>query len=174
VSSKPGAGQTLSYVHAYGCRTSRRRNQNRPEKRDIYCGAYRLNARHIRGLATTEGLPEVATADVVHEVEDNEIAHASLRVVLRDGIGEEDIEGVKTVIADRIWNNSRGPITHKCDGDSDLNPHPNVNLEAAPLGPYVDDRPSMRRVWFLVRFWWLYFGWKVQMYQHAARHALAV
>jgi hypothetical protein len=79
---------TLSFVHAYGCRTSKKRNQNRPEKRDIYCGAYQLNAWHIRGLATTEGLSEVVTADVIHQVEDNEIAHASLRVVLRDGIGE--------------------------------------------------------------------------------------
>jgi hypothetical protein len=154
---------TLSRVHSYGCRISNRRNQKKPKTRDVYCGAFHINACHIRGLATTDGLPEVTTADVVHHVEANEIAHASLRVVLRDGIGEDDIEGVKTVIVDRIWNNSRGPLAHKCEGDKDLNPHPSANLSAAPLGPYVDQRSKARRLWCLARFWWLCFVWKVQM-----------
>jgi hypothetical protein len=58
-----------------------------------------------------------------------------------------------------------------CPGFSDLEPHPNVNLQSAPLGPYVDGRSRMRRVWCLVRFWWLYFVWRVRVYHDAVRPA---
>ena len=153
----------MSYVHAYGCRNSKRRNQQRGSRsRDVYCGSYQLLASAIRGLENTTGLPEVATADVIHCIENNEIAHASLQIRLRDTVPEDDLEGVKTAIVDRIWNCSRGPLRHACSGDKDLKPHPNANLTLAPLGPFVANISIAQQVWRVARYWWSYLVWKFQ------------
>ena len=153
---------TEGLVHAYGCRVSYRRNHRKPDKRDIYCGVYHLKVSHVRGLAATAGLPEVATADVVHQIEDNEIAHVGCDIRLGAAADEEGIEGIKTVIVDRLWSGCRGPLTHTCQMDRDLDPHPNNNLEVASLGPYLDDRTVIQRAWCLARYWLLMFVWKAR------------
>jgi hypothetical protein len=146
---------TLSLVHAYGCRTSRQRNA-RGGSRDVYCGAYQLKVRHIRNLAATPNLPEVATADIVHKVENNELAHASCFITLHENVDEETIEAVKTAIAACLWNDSRGPLSHICIADLNLNPHPNERLERTPQGLYFDDRSRLQRMWAWVRYWFLF------------------
>ena len=153
---------TPSLVHAHGCRVSAGRNHRQPTKRDVYCGFYQLVARHVRSLAAIAGLPEVATADVVHQIENNELAHAACIIRLHDEIDEEAIEGIKTVIADRLWSGCRGPLTHSCKMDRDLDPHPNGSLEEAPLGHYSDDRSVAQRALCLVRYGLLVVLWKLR------------
>jgi len=153
---------TLTYVHAYGCRTSSRRNARNLTRRDVYCGAYQLKVRDIRDLAVTDGLPEIAMADVIHAIEDNEIAHGSFQVRLKEDIVEDDIEDVKTAIADRLWNKSRGPLAHHCRVDCDLDPHPSTNLPPAPLGRYNDDRALVARWSSLARFFWSRLVWNIR------------
>ena len=149
---------TAAYVHSCGCRRSKKRKQ-----KDIYCGAYQITARSVRALMNTTGLPEVATADIIHSIEDSEISHASFRVQLWDDVEEEDAEDVKTAIADRLWNSSRGPLKHICPADRDLPQHPSGSLELAPLGSYVDNRPAPVRFWHLLRYWLAYAMWKMQI-----------
>ena len=153
---------TQALLHAYGCRMSNKRNHRRPRDRDVYCGAYHLKASHVRALVGIARLPEVATADVVHQIEDNEIAHVGCVITLHAGGDEGGIEGVKTAIIDRLWSSCRGPLIHTCQMDRDLDPHPSNNLEVAPLGPFLDDRTIIRRAWCLVRYWLLMLTWKVQ------------
>jgi hypothetical protein len=153
---------SLFHVHAYGCRTARKRNKKKPKSRHVYCGAYHLGASTVRQLARTAELPEVLTADIVHKIENDEIAHAALKVELRDDVDEEAAEHVKTVIADRLWNGSRGPSKHRCRVDRKLTAHPSAAHDIAPLGSYVDDRTISQQVFYLIRYWYLYFVWKAR------------
>jgi hypothetical protein len=154
---------TSSLVHAYGCRLSASRNGRQATRRDVYCGSYQLTVGYVRSLAAITMLPEVATADVLHKIENNEIAHAACISRVRDEVDEEALEGVKTVIADRLWRGSRGPLTHTCNADHDLDPHPNANLEEAPLGLYLDTRSAARRALCLLRYWLLLALWKLNI-----------
>jgi hypothetical protein len=149
---------TFSHVHSCGCSRSKKR-----KKKDIYCGAYQIKAASVRELMTTKRLPEVATADIVHLIEEDEISHASLRVRLRDDVEEEEAEDVKTAIADRLWNASSGPLPHTCRADRDLAPHPNAYLEKAPLGLYADDRSIPTQIWYVARYWFVYAIWKMHI-----------
>jgi len=158
----------LSHVHSFGCRTSKQRNHTRrPDKKDVYCGAYNLKVSDIRGLASIEGLSEVATADITHEVENNEIAHASLKIELDAGVHEDAIEGVKTAIVACLWRRSCGPLLHRCNVDCNLAPHPSAQLPLGPSGPYVEDRSIGMRIFYLIRFWFVYTAWKVGFFQFA-------
>jgi hypothetical protein len=145
---------TSSFVHACGCRRSRQR------QRDVYCGAYQLKAINVRELSNTEGLPEVAEAEIIHRIEDGEISHAGFRVLLSENVDEEDAEDVKTAIADRLWNSSRGPLKYECAQDRTLNPHPNTRLQRAPLGDFVDRRSAGAKAWYVIRYWVAYVMWK--------------
>jgi hypothetical protein len=155
----------LCYVHSYGCRISRGRNQNRrPEARDVYCGAYNLKVGTMRGLATTNGLRGVIVrADVVHQIENNEIAHAALKIELDQNVQEDAIEGVKTAIVDRLWYWSYGPLLHRCYADRNLVPHPNTRLPPGLSGQYVESRSVAKRMCDLVRFGFLYAAWKAHL-----------
>jgi hypothetical protein len=153
---------TQALVHAYGCRVSAARNNRRPDRRDVYCGAYHLKAAQVCRLAATPGLEEIATAEVVHQVENNEIAHVASLIRLHHAADEEGIEGVKTAIVDRLWNGCSGPLKHTCDPDGDLDPHPSNSLELAPLGLYVENRTRLQRAWSLVRYCILVFIWKLR------------
>ncbi len=151
---------TTKHVHAYGCRVASYMNKNlrsgshkkrqKRQKRRIYCGAYRLNGSAVRALATTDGLNEISSADVVHHIENEEIAHTDLRISLNPGI--LDVEGTKTVIVDRLWNTCSGPLKHIADCDRDVNPHPSSDLSTPPAGPYSDTRSYLHRLWSLIRF----------------------
>jgi hypothetical protein len=149
---------TTKYVHGYGCRLALRMNerlkeQNKFQKKNrrVYCGAYQLGAKAIRALPSVEGLEEILSADVVHHIEDGEIAHTDLRIVLKNS-GDPGIEGTKTAIVDRLWNTCSGPLRHTCDFDQDLTPHPRSGLSNAPKGPYSDSRSGLQRLWHVVRF----------------------
>jgi hypothetical protein len=160
---------TPSLVHAYGCRVSTARNQRQSRNRNVYCGSYHLKVDYVRSLAATEGLPEVATADMIHQIENNELAHAACIIRLRDETDEEAIEGIKTVIAERLWNGSRGPLTHTCTTDRDLDPHPNSGLDEAPLGGYSDDRSLVKRALCLARYGLLLVLWKLRRFFASGR-----
>jgi hypothetical protein len=149
---------TAAYVHGYGCRLSsgmtekeRKKEKYRERDRRIYCGAYRLRADLIRGLATTGGLHDVLSADVIHHVEAGEIAHTDLKIVFREN-PEFDLEGTKTAILDRLWNGCQGPLSHICDYDHDISQHPKSGLLEPPLGQYRDTRPFLVRIWSIIRF----------------------
>lgn len=147
---------TTALVHKYGCRLASERNAKKRDAgtfvekdRQIYCGAYRLTAHAVRQLVGTEGLEEVSHADVVHDIE-NEISHVSLKVFFNSGI--TDREGTKTVIMDRLWSASSGPLIHICSGDQETVPHPNTTLEDGPAGVCCDTRSCLGRILDLVRF----------------------
>ena|SRR6266850_1180732 len=148
---------TLKLVHEFGCRVAAKINAEkraagkfRPRNRHIYCGAYVIDARSVRSLVGMEGLNEIASANVVHQIEKGEIAHSALKVVLKQG--DFDREATKTAILDRLWQASRGPATHVCDEDRDIEDHPRAKLLAAPGGDYVDTRHRIYRLWCLARF----------------------
>jgi hypothetical protein len=101
---------TTELIHGYGCRLAFHMNEKdkaagkfKEKNRRVYCGAYELKGRAIRALATSDGLNEILSADVVHHVEEGEIAHTDLRIVLKPG-GVPNIEDTKTAILDRLWN----------------------------------------------------------------------
>jgi len=154
---------STDYVHRYGCRLAARRNANNTAKgkdikasRQLYCGAYALTGAAVRALACTEQLNEISNADVIHEIEDGEIAHVNLRISLKPG--EYDVEGTKTAIVDRLWHAFVGPLRHRCDCDNDIEQHPSAMLDTAPGGEYSDRRSRLSRLFFLIRFrvsvWW--------------------
>jgi hypothetical protein len=156
---------TAKYVHEYGCRTALRRNEKKraggkfkEKDRSVYCGAYHLKARTIRALVAAENLDEISSADIIHNIEEGEIAHADLRVVLKPG---SDIEGTKTAIIDRLWNAGSGPLFHRCDCDRDIAQHPNHSLSTPPGGAYLDSRTSISRIWYLIRFGGCYLFWRI-------------
>ena len=145
---------TTKYVHAYGCCVASYMNKNprirSPKERRIYCGSYRLNGGAVRSLATTEGLNEISSADVVHDTENGEIAHAALEISLKPGV--LDAEGTKTAILDRLWNKCFGPLKYIDVCDQDIKPHPSSTLITPPAGPYHDTRSYLYRLWSLIRF----------------------
>jgi|SRR5208282_990309 hypothetical protein len=157
---------TEKLIHGYGCRLAFRRNERKlaaaklkdaeaklkDKDRQVYCGAYELKGKAIRDLQATEGLDEILSADVVHHVEvEGEIAHADLRIFLKPG-SVASVEGTKTAIEDRLWNNCSGPLRHICDCDKDIAEHPSASLATPPAGAYSDTRSYTLRLWCMVRF----------------------
>jgi hypothetical protein len=124
---------TTECIHCYGCRLAARMEG---KERRIYCGCYHLKVGAIRGLVNQPFLEAVLSADVVHHVENGEIAHADLRILVRPG--HQNDEGTKTAILVRLWDSCRGPLRHKCECDQDVTPHPNSALEKAPLGSHTE------------------------------------
>lgn len=147
---------TVNYVHAYGCRLGLKRNEKnlaetKGKDRQVYCGAYQLKARVVRELGGTVGLDEILSADIIHHIENDEIAHANLIVFLNPGIS--DVEGTKTAIIDRLWNATSGPLIHICDCDQDIAAsHPSTLLLPGPAGAYHDTRSYFSRLWYRIRF----------------------
>jgi hypothetical protein len=91
---------TNDMLHAYGCRLARQRNEQKKasgkykeKDRQSYAGAYRLTGRDIRALPGSDGLEEVLSADVIHQIEKGEIAHVALKVVFKPGY-DSDPEGL--------------------------------------------------------------------------------
>jgi hypothetical protein len=128
-----GFAPTLSHVHSFGCRLAAKRNEKlakegklKPKNRRVYCGSYGIRVAAVRSLIGMHGLPEVVSADVLHHVEDSEIAHANLTILLANNT--EDIEGTKTAIVDRLLHASRGPLLHVCGCDADIDKHPSADL----------------------------------------------
>jgi hypothetical protein len=155
---------TTDLVHAYGCRLSLGINRRavakgsyQKEKRSIYCGAYKLRASAVRALPNE--VDEVRFADVVHRTESGEIAHTDLRIVLFQR-ADLNVESTKTAILACLWNVCQGPLRHMCDCDSEVNPHPNLNLDVAPLGEYSDARSHCDRRWSTIRYRALNWMWR--------------
>jgi hypothetical protein len=151
---------TLELVHGYGCRLAFRMNETerlrardkfKEENRRVYCGAYELKGRAVRALAGSDELNEVLSADVTHHIEDGEIAHTDLRIILRPE-RVANIEGTKTAIIDRLWNNCCGPLKHTCDCDKAMAEHPSSRLTDPPAGAYTDTRSFFIRYWYIFRF----------------------
>src|SRR5258708_9153158 len=119
-------GPTSDYIHRYGCRLASGQNDRdrvqgrfKDDSRKIYCGACQMRGKAIRALAVTEGLNEIVSADVIHHIENGEISHTDLKIVVRENSGY-DVEGTKTAILERLWNACHGPLTHVCLCDADL------------------------------------------------------
>src|ERR1700690_1223593 len=149
---------TTDLVHSHGCRLAFRMNEDlrtagkfKENARRVYCGSYQMNGKTIRALPTSEGLNEILSADVIHDVEAGEIAHTTLKIVL---IPERvfDIEGTKTAIVDHLWNRCYGPLRHVCDCDKSMVAHPGSNLPDGPAGQYSDGRFYLRKLWHIIRF----------------------
>lgn len=156
---------TVVEIHSYGCRLAsrmtekeRKKEKYREKDRRIYCGAYQFTANRIRSIARADGLDDVLSADVIHHIEDGEIAHTDLRFTISEE-SKFDIEGTKTAILDRLWHACSGPLVHKCDYDDDTLDHPSSALPTPPSGPYKDIRSSSQRIWHLLRFKLLYWLW---------------
>lgn len=148
---------TPRHVHDYGCRLAFKINEDKRAKgnfkarnRHIYCGAYGVTASSVRALAATAGLEEIASADVVHRIEDGEISHVALKITLK--AGDHNVEATKTAIIDRLWHANRGPLPCVCDEDRDLAEHPSALLATPSGGTYIDGRGHLRRTFDLVRF----------------------
>jgi hypothetical protein len=157
---------TVAEIHGFGCRLAsrltedKRKKEKYREKKDrrIYCGAYQFTANRIRSLARADGLDDLLSADVIHHIEDREIAHTDLKFTLIEE-PRFDIEGTKTAILDRLWHACSGPLIHKCDYDDDILDHPSSALPTPPSGPYKDMRSFPQRIWYLLRFKLLYWLW---------------
>lgn len=156
---------TLAEIHGYGCRLAfkmteevRKKDKYREKDRRIYCGAYQFKASQIRAIARADGLDEVLSADVIHHIENGEIAHTDLRFTISEE-SRFDIEGTKTAILVRLWHACSGPLTDKCAYDDDILDHPGSALPTPPSGPYEDIRSHSQRIWCLVRFKLLYWLW---------------
>jgi hypothetical protein len=155
---------TVRQVRKYGCRTALKMNDTMKaegkfteKRRRLYCGAYQLRAGAIRALVGAANLDEISSADVVHHVEEGELAHTDLRIFLKPDVS--NIAGTKTAIADRVWNICFGPLRHRCQCDRDVQEHPSLNLVAAPRGGYSDGRSWLRRLWFVTRYLVCYWFW---------------
>ena len=158
---------TTEFIHGYGCRLAFRMNEKdrtagryKEKNRRVYCGAYELKGKAIRALATSDGLNEILSADVFHHVEEGEIAHTDLRIVLKPG-GLFDLEGTKTAILDRLWNRCCGPLKHVCDCDKEIPVHPSSSLITPPAGTYSDGRSYFGRLWCIIRFQIYSFLWRL-------------
>jgi hypothetical protein len=147
---------TTRYVHDYGCQVASFMNEKlhaegkSGKERFIYCGAYQLNGIAVRALAATEKLNEISSADVVHHIENEQIAHTDLRISLR--LGNFDVENTKTAIVDRLWNACSGPLKYIDDRDKDIKPHPSSDLYTPPAGVYTDTRSYTYRLLSVIRF----------------------
>ena len=146
-------------VHAFGCRLSEKRNEmmrnkgrTKAKDRRIYCGAYMFTVDAVRQLGGTKGLPEVVSADVVHRIEDGEVAHAALLIKLHPAT--TNVEGAKTAIFDRLWQVTGGPLKHTCECDHDVKDHPSQNLKSAAMGVPEDApiRTGLSRSWHERKF----------------------
>ena len=132
---------TTEHVHLYGCKLAFKRNEKarnngkfKEKSRQVYCGAYQIKAHAVRSIINE--LPEILNADVLHQIEDGEIAHIAL--LFRLEVGDFDVEAIKTAIIDRLCNASCGPLRHVCDCDRDLADHPSSKLPDAPMGGSVE------------------------------------
>ena len=133
------------------------------KNRKVYCGAYELKGKAVRALANSTELNEILSADVIHHVEQGEIAHTDLRIILKPG-SVFNIEGTKTAIVDRLWNSCSGPLRHACDCDKGIAEHPSLSLITAPAGDYTDARPYWLRFWSIVRFNVCYWLWRSKLW----------
>jgi hypothetical protein len=86
----------------------------------------------------TENLAEVFASDILHIIEHDEIAHANIQIRLAAHVDEDSVEGIKTVIVDRLWHSSRGPLRHICDVDGDLIPRLEEDDPSAPAVMHGD------------------------------------
>lgn len=157
---------TKQLVHQYGCRLARGMNEKKllqgkykEKDRHVYCGAYQLLARDIRALPRSDGLEEIASADVIHAIENGEIAHANVAIILKDQ-NHPGVEGTKTAIVDRLWRACTGPMQHVCEDDEDIPHHPTSELIDGPSGKYKDGRSSLVRFCCNVRFRVLDWVWQ--------------
>lgn len=148
---------TARHIHEYGCRLAfginerkRVRGELSEKSRHVYCGAYQITGGAVRALATTPNLDEISSADIIHHIEDGEIAHTDLRIFIKPGT--VNIEDTKTAIVDRLWNSCSGPLKHICDCDLDISPHPSLSLTTPPAGAYADTRRYFSRLWCILRF----------------------
>jgi hypothetical protein len=101
----------------------------------------------------------VSAAEVVHHIEDGEIAHTAVRIM---PMPDADIENTKTAIIDRLSNLWTGPLRHTCECDEDIDPHPSFALTVPPAGEYFDTRSHLSILWYLFRFWACYWVWRVR------------
>jgi hypothetical protein len=155
---------TIRHIHGQGCRTAFRRNQAmqerrkfKEENRSIYCGAYQLTAKAVRELASTQNLSEISSVEVAHHIEEGEIAHTDLKIVVSPN--GPSIDSTKTAIIDRLWAVCYGPLRHSCDCDRERNPHPSSKLETPYGRPYRDPRSRPSRWWCVLRFRVLHWRW---------------
>jgi hypothetical protein len=141
---------SLEMMHGFGCRLAAAQNRNRVADGKaadrIYCGAYQLRCEDIRRLSEEPQLPEVRNAQVLHIVENDELAHANMQIEVDTGGDEEAIEPVKTLIVDRLWSKSSGPAKHICASDTQVQDHPSEALEDGPNGPYAQRSNAWVRV----------------------------
>jgi len=156
---------TIKHVHKRGCEMARQRNEKeraqgtfKEKNRSVYCGAYELKADAVRALVSAVNSDKVSSADVIHLIEDGEIAHTELRIFLKPG---PHVEGTKTEIVASLWNSFSGPLAHRCDCDSDINPHPSGDLPLPPAGEYSDERSHLYLLWCLIRFQICYWFWRI-------------
>jgi len=157
---------TPKHVHSHGCRIALRINDKKridgkltDKNRHLYCGAYQLKASAVRALVSADNLTEILSADVIHHIEEEEIAHTDVRIRLKPGVGV-DIENTKTAIIDRLSNVWTGPLRHQCECDLDIDPHPSLELSTPSAGPYFDARSSFCRLWCVIRFQACYWLWR--------------
>lgn len=138
---------TLDHVHAFGARLAASLNERDPGTRSVYCGSYALSVDNVRSLVGIPELNEVAAADVVHKIENGEIAHAALEIKLSDKKPD-----TVTAIVDRLWNAASGPAKCVLNGDEDLSPHPGESLASPPNGGFRETRCFARVAFDRVAF----------------------
>jgi len=150
---------TETSVRHHGCRLAQSQYQRlvarrglaklKPKDRRIYCGAYALVAQDIRAI--TQLLPvEVAAVSVVHQPEDDQIAHVGLHITLNPN--PLDREDTKTAVLACLLRACAGPLRHICENDKDVNPHPSAQLSGGHRGDFIDERPKTQKAWAILIF----------------------
>lgn len=164
---------TERYVHDYGCRLAYKRNARSRDirndssspgkkgKKSVYLGSYQLKLKNIYELMLDPLLQEVVGSQIVHAIEDGEIAHANFEFFVDDNT-QFDLEGTKTAIVDLVWRAAQGPLPHVCEHDRGKTLPDHEDLPVPESGSYRDNRTWLVRIWYLWRFYLLKLIWKLR------------
>jgi hypothetical protein len=93
-------------IHEYGRRLAEKR-----QNKSIYCGYYQILVKDIKSFINKCDYKEsIKFVGVIHNIEDNEIAHADLTFKTSENV--HDIEELKTFIVVELYYIIRGPFKY--------------------------------------------------------------
>ena len=132
-------------IHEYGRRLAEKR-----QNKSIYCGYYQISVKDIKSYMNINKSyfkKSMKFVGVIHNIEDNEIAHADLTFKISEN--EHDIENLKTSIAAELYRIIRGPFKYIEPNDTSTTGNPCEKLE---YKGYISscNRYSLKAIWLSI------------------------